>query len=281
MVAEDSVFQDVLITDSVVGTFARRINTPLPPRSRLFWRVEARSVQGITWTTPAQGPFLVPSWVTLDVLNDPGGTEVSEVEPEFHWTAMDLPGPAGPLAFELQILDDREGEVLLSYPGLAEEHHRVEEPLPFNVPLRWRVIAQARTGAADTVVSAGPFVVTGGENPPVTILYQNFPNPFPNPVEGVWETRVWFDLAEASRVVLAVYDMRGRLVRSLIPGPGCGPVELPPGVYGREDGPPSDPCTTFAWDGRDERGSTVSPGVYLLRLQAGGVVEVRRVVYWP
>ena len=33
--------------------------------------------------------------------------------------------------------------------------------------------------------------------------------------------------------------------------------------------------------GRDGRGGELSSGVYLLRLQAGGVVEVRRVVYWP
>jgi hypothetical protein len=194
---------------------------------------------------------------------------------------MELSGPAGPLSFELQIVDDREGEVLQSYPDLTEERHRLEEPLPFNVPLRWRVIAEARTGAVDTVTSAGPFVVTGGANPPVTILYQNFPNPFPRPNEGFWETRIWFDLAEHSRVELAIYDMRGRLVRRLIPGRGCGPVELPPGIYGREEGPPVDPCTAFAWDGRDDRGERVSPGVYLLRLQAGGVAEVRRVVYWP
>jgi hypothetical protein len=194
---------------------------------------------------------------------------------------MELPGPTSPFTFELQILLDREGEIIQSYPALGEEHHRIGEPLPFNLPLRWRVIAQARTGAADTVASAGPFVVTGGANPPVTILYQNFPNPFPNPDTGIRETRIWFDLAEQSAVELAVYDMRGRLVRSLIPGRGCGPIELPPGLYGREEGPSPDPCSAFAWDGQDERGRSVSPGVYLLRLRAGGVVEVRRVVYWP
>jgi len=279
--AEDSVFQEILRKDSVMGTFARRLQEPLPPRTRLFWRVEARSTQGVGWATPPQGPLEVPSWVSLDVLNDPGGIQVTNPQPEFRWTAMELPGPAGPFTFELQILSDREGVVIQSYPGLGEDHHRIGEPLPFNLPLRWRVIAQVRAGQADTVASAGPFVVTGGANPPVTHLYQNFPNPFPNPAEGIWETRIWFDLARTSVVELAVFDMRGRRVRSLIPGRGCGPTELPPGLYGRERGPPADPCTTFAWDGQDERGSGVSPGVYLLRLRAGPVVEVRRVVYWP
>jgi len=279
--AEDSLFQGVLLRDSVVGTFARRIPEPLPPRTRFFWRVSARSTQGVTWTTSAQGPLAVPSWVALDVLNDPGGTQIAEVQPEFRWTAAELPAPSGPFTFELQILDDREGDVIQAYPGLEVDQHRIAEPLPFNVTLRWRVIAQARNGAADTVSSAGPFVVTGGENPPVTILYQNFPNPFPRPDEGVWETRIWFDLARGSPVQLAVFDMRGRQVRDLIPGRGCATLELPPGLYGREGGGDIVPCAAFAWDGRDDSGKLVSPGVYLLRLQADGVVEVRRVVYWP
>ena len=72
--AEDSVFQNILLRDSVVGTFARRLQEPLPPRSRLFWRVEARSVQGVRVATSAQGPLEVPPWVSLDVLNEPAGS---------------------------------------------------------------------------------------------------------------------------------------------------------------------------------------------------------------
>jgi hypothetical protein len=193
---------------------------------------------------------------------------------------MDLPAPAGPFTFHLQVFLDREGEVVADHPGLDGTRFAVAQPLPFNLPLRWRVIAKARSGRADTVTSVAPFVVTGGANPPVTILYQNFPNPFPNPDEGIQGTRIWFDLATETKVDLAVYDLRGRLVRTLIPGRGCGPVELPPGLYGR-DGPPSDPCVTLTWEGRDDGGRRVSPGVYLLRLRAGGVVDVRRVVFWP
>lgn len=279
-VAGDSLFQEVLISDTVVGTFARRLPEALPPEREVFWRVQARSAQGVGRATPTHGPYQVPAWVSLDVLNDPSGTQIADPQPDFRWTAVELPGPAGPLTFELQVFSDREGEVIQSYPGLEGENHRPDEPLPFNVPLRWSVIAEARTGAVDTVTSAAPFVVTGGENPPITILYQNFPNPFPNEDVAGTETRIWFDLAEESRVDLAVYDMRGRLVRTLIPSRGCGPTTLPPGLYGRESGPPPDPCTTLTWDGRDDGGRQVGSGVYLLRLQAGGVTEVRRVVFW-
>ena len=154
------------------------------------------------------------------------------------------------------------------------------DPLPFNVPLRWRVIARDGGGGADTVTSAGPFVVTSGANPPATILYQNFPNPFPNREMGVDETRIWFDLAHASRVELAVYDLRGRLVRRLMPRRNCPLVELPAGLYGREDGMPDGPCQAFSWEGLDDRDREVPPGVYLLRLKADGVVDIRRMVFW-
>jgi hypothetical protein len=279
--AEDSVFHGILLRDSVVGTFSRRLQEPLPPRSRLFWRVEARSIQGITLATSVQGPLEVGPWVSLDVLNEPGGTQLADPTPDFRWTALDLPGPAGPFTYHLQVLSDREGEIVQGHSGLQADHFELSEPLPFNVPLRWRVIAQARSGGVDTVTSAGPFVIAGIHNPPVTMLHQNFPNPFPNRDLGAMETRIWFDLAAPSPVELNVFDLRGRLVRRLIPGPGCSPVELPSGLYGRGEADSGDPCVRFSWDGRDDRGAQVSPGVFLLRLRAGGVVEVRRVVFWP
>jgi hypothetical protein len=279
--AEDSLFRTILVSDSVMGTFARRFETPLPPRTRLFWRIRAQSVQGVERTTEDQGPFLVPSWVNLDVLNDPGGTELAEPRPRFRWSSPELLPPAGPLTYELQVVSDRETEIIQRHPDLEDMEFRIPTPLPFNVPLRWRVIAGSIGGVADTVTSAGPFVVTSGGNPPATLLYQNFPNPFPNSGVGSMETRIWFDLAETSRVELAVFDLRGRLVKQLVPRRGCPPAELSPGVYGREAGAGEDPCHLFLWDGRDDRDRAVPPGVYLLRLKAGGVVEVRRVVYWP
>lgn len=279
--AEDSLFQNIVLSESVVGTFARRPLMPLPARARLFWRVRAESVQGVERATPFQGPIEVPSWVSLEVLNDPSGSELVDPQPEFRWSSPELPAPSGPFTFELQVIGDREQDIIQSHPGLDDESFILSSPLPFNLPMRWRVIAQALGGVADTVTSAGPFVVTSGANPPATILYQNFPNPFPNMDFGGMSTRVWFDLAETSTVELALYDIRGRLVRQLIPGPGCGAVELEPGLYGREDVELADPCTVFSWNGLDDMGRGVEPGVYLLRLRAGGMTDIRRVVYWP
>jgi M6 family metalloprotease-like protein len=77
-------------------------------------------------------------------------------------------------------------------------------------------------------------------------LERNIPNPF-NPT-----TTIGFSLAERSAVSLEVFDVSGRLVRTLVA------AALPAGHQER------------VWDGRDNRGAPVGSGVYICRLRAGG-----------
>jgi hypothetical protein len=83
-------------------------------------------------------------------------------------------------------------------------------------------------------------------------LAQNSPNPF-NP-----QTEIRFELPLRTQASLRVFDLRGRLVKTLIDGP-------------REAGP-----QTIIWDGRDARGARVASGVYLYQLRAGDQVEQRK-----
>lgn len=70
------------------------------------------------------------------------------------------------------------------------------------------------------------------------------PNPF-NP-----QTEISFNLAEAAKVRLSVYDYRGMKVRTLVAGlMGEGPQRL-------------------IWDGRDDEGNGVASGAYIVRLFA-------------
>lgn len=84
-------------------------------------------------------------------------------------------------------------------------------------------------------------------------LLPNRPNPF-NP-----ETNIVFSIdgAGAADVSLAVFDVAGRLVRSLVDG------SLEPGLHSR------------AWDGRDAQGRAASAGTYFARLSARGQVVTR------
>ena len=83
-------------------------------------------------------------------------------------------------------------------------------------------------------------------------LYPNTPNPF-NPA-----TVIRFQLFEAGRVRLEVFDLRGRRVKTLVD------ATKPAGVY------------SLRWDGRDDSQRSVASGVYVSRLRVNGVSESRR-----
>ena len=87
-------------------------------------------------------------------------------------------------------------------------------------------------------------------------LEQNHPNPF-NP-----STTISFQLpgGAATRITLKVYDLRGKVVRTLIDD------VREPGVH------------TAFWDGRDDSGRGVASGVYLYRLKAGDFSQTRKMV---
>jgi len=74
----------------------------------------------------------------------------------------------------------------------------------------------------------------------------NYPNPF-NPT-----TNVAYSVPREGQVFLAVYDVSGRLVRTLVDAPSHG-------AGGH----------TVVWDGTDERGAVVAGGVYFARLTVG------------
>jgi len=70
-------------------------------------------------------------------------------------------------------------------------------------------------------------------------ISQNYPNPF-NPT-----TSIKYSLKEDGRVKLAIFNIRGQLVRNLVD------AKQTAGLY------------NFQWDGKDENGTVVPSGVYL------------------
>lgn len=281
--ATDSLFANVVGTDTVTESFAVTARSPLRPAARLWWRVVARAALGVRRSSPASGPISMPNWVRL---LSPDGNQVTFVDsarPELSWVPLTAPPPIGPFVYDVEVLSNETGQTVQPpLRNLTTASVRLPQPLAPNVAYRWRVIARTQTGAADTVESRAPFVVTSATRPPATLLYQNFPNPFPRRDLGAQVTQIWFDLAERADVELSVLDLRGRRVRRLIPAPGCGAVTLDAGIYGRGlVGAQIDPCVLTTWDGRDDEGRTLGRGVYLLRLRAAGKEEYRRMVFFP
>jgi hypothetical protein len=113
--------------------------------------------------------------------------------------------------------------------------------------------------------------------PAITLLYQNFPNPFPTAASRT--TCIWFDLNKIASVSLTIHDVRGHLVRRLLPNASSTQF-LQPGRYGRATPTADQGCDPqLAWDGRADDGSTVPRGVYLIRLRVGSEQSIKKAVF--
>ena len=93
-----------------------------------------------------------------------------------------------------------------------------------------------------------------GAAPAAFCAYNNFPNPF-NPL-----TSIKFDLPRAGAVSLRIYDVAGRLVRTLID------QELPAATH------------TVNWDGTDHAGRRQASGVYYYRLSTVEETATRKMM---
>jgi acylphosphatase len=106
--------------------------------------------------------------------------------------------------------------------------------------------------AGRTVAMVGP-VAAVAARPGVTLTFVSPVHPNPTAGAAVFRYTVGSDIAGGGDVPvsLAIYDSRGRLVKTLVSG------SQPVGAY------------TAQWDGRGERGGKVPPGVYYYRFSAG------------
>jgi histidinol-phosphate aminotransferase len=96
-----------------------------------------------------------------------------------------------------------------------------------------------------------------GEDPPkpaMTELYQAYPNPFNS------STRISIYIPKSSKVTLEIFDIRGRLVKTLVDR------RLGAGEY------------RYRWNGKNNAGETASSGSYFYRLISGDDVITRRMI---
>jgi hypothetical protein len=93
--------------------------------------------------------------------------------------------------------------------------------------------------------------------PLVTRLAGFRPNPF------IRQTAVSFELVRQARVSMGVYSLAGAKIRGLVD------VTYEPGRH------------SVSWDGRDDAGRRVSPGVYFVRFAADGVVNTGKALILP
>jgi hypothetical protein len=117
-----------------------------------------------------------------------------------------------------------------------------------------------KTATLSPFVAAGTKSPTGigdpgGSMPSAFALLQNVPNPF-NPT-----TTIGFEVPTGgARVTIRIYDVAGRLVRTVVNEYRAA---------GRHRVP---------WDGRNQHGARVATGVYFYRMEAGSFAQTRKML---
>ncbi|MGH7725170.1 MAG: FlgD immunoglobulin-like domain containing protein [Candidatus Eiseniibacteriota bacterium] len=112
------------------------------------------------------------------------------------------------------------------------------------------------------IVADEPSLDSAGLTPgPTESSTGDFEGIVPNPFRGATRIRYAVRVDTPARVDIGIYDVAGRRVRALVAGTS------PPGTH------------EAIWDGRDDAGVAMSPGVYFVRTANGLEKEVRRVVY--
>jgi len=242
----------------------------------VFWRVDANAATGETATTGLVGPVIVPEWATLVTFNNPAGVVIDTAQPTFIWDPALVSTPPGPFTYDLRVQRVATGLFDIIALGLTDTTYELTQPLERNTAYRWILTVHA---GADTSIlrSQGSILVVDLGMPTATLLYQNFPNPFP--AGGRDSTCLWFDVAIAGNVELDILDLRGNRVRRFVPGPDF-PGVLGPGRYGRADPGTGGICDPrLMWDGRSDDGQLLPAGVYLAKLKAPGLLVFKRIVF--
>jgi hypothetical protein len=109
-------------------------------------------------------------------------------------------------------------------------------------------------GAFESGLSSSSEKQKNGTKPTGIILHQNYPNPF-NP-----STEICYNLSLAVDIDLSIFDISGRLVKTL--------------VHGLQSAGPK----TIIWDSSDNFSQYVSSGVYFCRLKAGEFSDDKRML---
>jgi hypothetical protein len=220
----------------------------------------------------------------LDILASHMLVEPLSIQPPTDVTAVDTPGDGGgsiDVAWTLSA-DDGAGNALVE----GYEVYRTLTPgLYFPVPLAavpggtafyqdatttdgveyyYRVVAVGNGMSSEPSNEAGPAVSEPNQpasvdhepanRPPLSRLLRNSSNPFS------WSTQVHYELAAAAPIELAVYDVTGARVRTLVAGRVSQGVQV------------------VVWDGLDASGREAPSGVYWLRLVGPNCLDSRKIL---
>jgi hypothetical protein len=257
-----ALLADTTVTGSSVAIVVPRL---LPQNISIWWRARVRTALGALLLSDPTGPRTTSPWLTLIFPNERNGTTVGSTQPTFLWSSVAVHPPVAPWTYQILITNN-----IRPLTGtLSDTTYTPAQPLESNTSYHWSVTATLpTTGDSTHVNSFASFVILDPNAPVATVLYHNFPNPFPT--ASVSKTCIWFDLRRQSEVQLDILDLRGNHVARIVPRGGLSGL-LPAGPYGRASVGSSTGCDDrLTWDGRADNGQYAPPGVYIVRFVGDG-----------
>ncbi len=267
----------IIIRAAAAMTLSVQADSLLPEATRVFFRGRLIDGQGQVLREDIRS-FTVRSWLRLISPTRRSNDVLFTRQPQFVWSSAGITLPPGPWQYTLSIVNTRTGQVDQKY-GVNDTSFVLPTALEACTSYSWRLTARAVNGGSKdqiTIASPGTFVIQTAECPTATIFYQNFPNPFGHGGSSD-VTCFWFDLARDADVKLTIYDIRLRVVRSVIPGPGSS--RFTAGAYGRQGSSGGGCDARFSWDGRDNNGRPVPSGVYIAAFEADGVRTTKKILF--
>lgn len=248
--------------DTVDTTDTNTTSDPLA--EGLSWYFHVLAVNGVGIAGPAShlGPFWIDHTPPGVTVLEPNGGEVwrhGEVH-QIRWQATD--GHSGVDSLKIWYSTDAGS----TYPNFLGSVPAGVTSFDWTIPEEHSDGAMVRVDAYDLAGNSGsdesdlPFTLGGlsGDLTPMAMTYElrpNYPNPF-NP-----STTIAYSVPEDINASLRIFDMRGRLVRTLVSGTVSGGI-----------------IHTVTWDGLNDRGEPVDSGVYFYRFINKDFSETRKMV---
>lgn len=165
------------------------------------------------------------------------GYTIHENQVYLNWQ---MHSPLAVAGFEVQTSTDRQHfhEIGFVKSNLPQPQYAFPTKPPRSqvVHYRLKILKSDGTNTFSEIISIAP------RAPEEFKLVQNYPNPF-NPV-----TTIHYTLAQPGKVTLAIFDLQGRRVKTLVD------AEQPAGYY------------FFQWDATDAQAQPVGSGIYFYRL---------------
>lgn len=209
--------------------------------------------------THANGVFRATMAVPLSapaLLTPADGATGVPLNPSLTWSSV-----AGATSYTVQVSTSSSfNSFVVNQSGISNTSLALTG-LQASTQYSWRVSA-SNTSETSSFSAARSFVTTvassveliDGVVPKDFQLAQNYPNPF-NP-----STTIRFDLPNANRVTLKIFDVSGRELSTLVND------VMRPGRY------------AVRWNGRDASGRDQSSGTYFYRLQTSSFSKTNRMV---